>query len=293
MNGVTGFTTPEVNGTFNNWCGNCFQMTDANSDGIWEATTTLQEGSYEFKYSHDNWAASEQLTSGDPCTVTDGAFVNRLLNIQSDTVLAPVCWALCGPCIIPQPVSVTLNLDLGDAVAASAEVTGSFNNFCVGCQPMTSLGNNQYSLTFDVLPGVHYYQFTINGGTQLENLSEGTCTVAFEFGIARELVVSEDVNVGMVCWESCAPCIVNVEEMNALDFVVSPNPANTQFSIQLNQASAVNYKLVDQLGRVVVDGSNNGMKQITVATDQLPAGLYQVIVSDGARQYSRKIVVQH
>jgi hypothetical protein len=81
--------------------------------------------------------------------------------------------------------------------------------------------------------------------------------------------------------------------MNALDFVVSPNPANTQFSIQLNQASAVNYKLVDQLGRVVVDGSNNGMKQITLATDQLPAGLYQVIVSDGARQYSRKIVVQH
>jgi len=30
-----------------------------------------------------------------------------------------------------------------------------------------------------------------------------------------------------------------------------------------------------------------------LATDQLPAGLYQVIVSDGARQYSRKIVVQH
>ena len=293
MNGVTGFTTPEVNGTFNNWCGNCFQMTDANSDGIWEATTTLQEGSYEFKYSHDNWAASEQLTSGDPCTVTDGAFVNRLLNIQSDTVLAPVCWALCGPCLIPQPVSVTLNLDLGDVVATSAEVTGSFNNFCVGCQPMTAIGNNQYTVTFDVLPGAHYYQFTINGGTQLENLSEGTCTVAFEFFIARELVVSEDVNVGMVCWESCAPCIVNVEEVNPIEFFVSPNPANTQFSIQLNQASAVNYKLVDQLGRVAVDGSNNGMKQITVATDQLPAGLYQVIVSDGARQFSRKIVVQH
>ncbi len=293
MNGVVGFTTPEVNGTFNNWCGNCFQMSDNNGDGIWEATTTLQEGSYEFKYSYDNWAGSEQLTSGDACTVTNGDFVNRLLNIESDTVLAPVCWALCEPCIIPEPVSVTLNLDLGDAVAASAEVTGSFNNYCVGCQPMTSLGNNQYSLTFDVMPGVHYYQFTINGGNQLEVLSEGTCTVAFEFGIARELVVSEDVNVAMVCWESCAPCLVNVNEVNPIEFVVSPNPVNAQCTIQFNQGSMAAYQLIDSMGRVVLNGSTNGAKQITLATDQVPAGLYQVVVDGGSRQFSQKIIVQH
>jgi hypothetical protein len=268
-------------------------MSDANGDGIWEATTTLQEGSYEFKFSYDNWTGSEQLTSGDPCTVTNGNFVNRLLNIQSDTILAPVCWALCGPCTMPEPVSVTLNLDLGDVVATSAEVTGSFNNYCVGCQPMTSLGNNQYTLTFDVMPGVHYYQFTINGGNQLENLAEGTCTVAFEFGIARELVASEDVTVGMVCWESCAPCLVNVEEVNAIQFVVSPNPVNTHCTIQFNQGSMAAYQLIDAMGRVVLDGSTNGAKQITLATDQLPAGLYQVVVADGSRQFTQKIIIQH
>jgi len=293
MNGVVGFTTPEVNGTFNNWCGSCFQMSDTNSDGIWEATTILQEGSYEFKYSYDNWTGSEQLTSGDPCTVTNGDFVNRLLNIQSDTILAPVCWALCGPCTMPEPVSVTLNLDLGDAVATSAEVTGSFNNFCVGCQPMTSLGNNQYSLTFEEMPGVHYYQFTINGGTQLEVLSEGTCTVAFEFGIARELVVSDDVNVAMVCWESCAPCLVNVNEVNPMEFVVSPNPVNTQCTIQFNQGATARYQLLDAMGREVMNGATNGAKQITLATDQLPAGLYQVVVDGGSHQHTQKIIVQH
>ncbi|MFM9004459.1 MAG: hypothetical protein ACKOSR_02990, partial [Flavobacteriales bacterium] len=41
MSTQSGFTTPEVNGTFNNWCGNCFQMTDADGDNIWEATTAL------------------------------------------------------------------------------------------------------------------------------------------------------------------------------------------------------------------------------------------------------------
>ena len=30
------FTAPEVNGTFNNWCGNCWAMSDVNNDNIWE-----------------------------------------------------------------------------------------------------------------------------------------------------------------------------------------------------------------------------------------------------------------
>jgi 1,4-alpha-glucan branching enzyme len=293
MNGVTGFTTPEVNGTFNNWCGNCFQMTDDNGDGIWQATTTLQEGIYEFKFSYDNWAGSEQLASGDPCTVTNGSFVNRLLNLQSDTLLAPVCWALCGPCTMPEPVTVVLNLDLGDVVATSAEVSGTFNNYCVGCQPMTSLGNNQYTVELEVMPGVHYYQFTINGGTQLENLTEGSCTVAFKFGITRELVVSEDVNVGMVCWESCAPCLVNVDELNAIEFVVSPNPADAQFMIQFNQAANLNYSFMDQTGRIIVKGSTAQSKQIVIPTEQLPAGMYQVLVTNGTNQITQKIIVQH
>ena len=46
MTGVSGFTTPEVNGNFNGWCGGCFQLTDANSDGIWEGTASIAAGSY-------------------------------------------------------------------------------------------------------------------------------------------------------------------------------------------------------------------------------------------------------
>ena len=34
MSQQSGFTTPEVNGSFNNWCGNCFQMSDDNGDNI-------------------------------------------------------------------------------------------------------------------------------------------------------------------------------------------------------------------------------------------------------------------
>ena len=36
MNNYTGtFTAPEVNGTFNSWCGNCAAMTDADGYNVW------------------------------------------------------------------------------------------------------------------------------------------------------------------------------------------------------------------------------------------------------------------
>jgi hypothetical protein len=269
-------------------------MSDANGDNIWDATTTLQEGSYEFKFSHDNWLASEQLTSGDPCTVTDGTFVNRLLNVQSDTTLSAVCWASCQPCFAPLPVQVTLNVDLGSAVAASVEVSGTFNDYCLGCAPMTALGNNQYTLTLDVIPGVHYYSFTINNGTLLESLSDDVCTVGSLIGgYLRELVVSEDVNVAIVCWESCAPCAVGVEVLNTDKLHVFPNPANETVRLELQQPWQATFRLLDVTGREVIAGKTQGRTRIDISTQSLSEGVYQLQLTDGTRLVSRQLVIQH
>jgi hypothetical protein len=293
MNGVVGFNTPEVNGTFNNWCGSCFPMTDANGDNIWEATTSIQEGNYEFKYSYDNWTGSEQLTSGDPCTVTNGNFINRSLSVTNDTTLNVVCWAQCDPCSAPETVSVTLNVDLGAITANSVEVSGTFNDYCLGCQPMTALGNNQYAITLDVLPGVHYYRFTINGGTDLESLSEGTCTVGFKFGLVRELIVSEDVNVAMVCWESCEACPTSVNELTNSLVAVYPNPANTMVQLALRESWNAEYRIVDATGRVVLSGQTLGKTLLDISTELLNEGFYEVVLTDGARTAVSKLMIQH
>lgn len=92
--------TPEINGTWNNFCGNCNPMTDEDGDGIWEATLTIATGSHEFKFSADNWADQEELTPGDPCTATNPeGFTNRVLEVgASDMVLDIVCWGSCSDC---------------------------------------------------------------------------------------------------------------------------------------------------------------------------------------------------
>jgi hypothetical protein len=93
------FIAPEVNGTFNNWCGSCNAMTDANGDSIWEAVISLPNGMIEYKFSTDNWANQETLPQGTPCTVfTPPSYNNRKLIVVNPLVLNAVCWGSCDTC---------------------------------------------------------------------------------------------------------------------------------------------------------------------------------------------------
>ena len=100
MNSVepTAFTTPEVNGTFNAWCGGCGAMSDADGDNVWEFTTSLAQGYYEYKFAADAWTSQEELEVVSGCTVTDGSLTNRSLNVSGDSTLGIVCWNSCTAC---------------------------------------------------------------------------------------------------------------------------------------------------------------------------------------------------
>lgn len=104
MTGLTGtFTNLYVSGQFNNWSGNANELTDPDGDNVFSATIPLLTGQWEYKFSMDNWASSEQLdptTSDSLCTKTTGAFTNRVMQSVSgqNTVLPVVCYASCLAC---------------------------------------------------------------------------------------------------------------------------------------------------------------------------------------------------
>ena len=101
---------PEVNGTFNGWCGSCNAMTDANGDGVWETTILLNTGSYEYKFSYSAWTGQEMLIPGSTCTLTTGPNTNRTLTVGSTALTLPiVCYGTCTAC--PSgPVLTQMNL---------------------------------------------------------------------------------------------------------------------------------------------------------------------------------------
>jgi len=97
MNDVSqSFNTPEVNGTFNNWCGSCWPMEDLDGDGVWEKQITMLEGYYELKFSADNWSIAESLDPAWACTNGNAQYTNRTIFIYENKVICPE-WGQCTP----------------------------------------------------------------------------------------------------------------------------------------------------------------------------------------------------
>ena len=94
------FTTPELNGTFNSWCGNCNPMSSPLQNDIWEVTLPFVSGdTIEYKFSADDWSIQETNDPTGFCTNGNTNFTNRILVIpNSDTTLIPVCWGSCDTC---------------------------------------------------------------------------------------------------------------------------------------------------------------------------------------------------
>ena len=93
------FTTPFVSGTFNAWSQFGNPLTDPDGDNIWTATVLdIPFGNIEYKFQLDGWQQEETFTPGDPCTVTNFGFTNRVYDVNGDAMLATVCWNSCFSC---------------------------------------------------------------------------------------------------------------------------------------------------------------------------------------------------
>ena len=154
MRGYTGsYTTPEVNGLFNGWCGNCTPLSDPENDSIWVASVDITLDTIEYKFSHDAWTGQEDLDSASSCvkTTIDGTevFVNRFLVIESDTILPVVCWNSCEACkdigtgILSLPGNFDLNIYPNPTNGIVNIETASFESYVLTM--MDALGRVVYA----------------------------------------------------------------------------------------------------------------------------------------------------
>ncbi len=271
MNNVTeAFTLPNLNGSFNNWCGACAPMSDANGDGIWELVVTLPAGLHEYKFSADGWNIQESLTAGAPCTVNGAPFVNRLLNLTGDVVLDPVCWGSCSVC--PPVYDVTFRVDMNNVTTpfTTPEVNGSFNNWCGGCAPMSDAnGDGIWELVISLPPGNYEYKFAADSWASQEQLTPGApCTVT-NFGFTnRSLNVTGDAVLDAVCWGACVACNAVIPEYD-ITFRVNMNNVTTPFT-----TPEVNGSFNNWCGGCapMSDANGDGIWELVIT---LPAGNYE------------------
>jgi 1,4-alpha-glucan branching enzyme len=290
MSQATGFTTPELNGTFNNWCGNCAPMSDGNGDNIWDITVELQEGSYEFKYSHDNWGGSENLTPGDLCTLTNGQFTNRFITISNDTIIPVVCYGSCSDCQAPATYPVIFHVDVNDPTVTQVELSGDFNGFCVGCETMENNSGTIWSDTLFLEAGVYNYHFTQANGTIEEALTDMTCTVFNGTTYERTITVTADTEAPLVCWNTCSECTVNTDELSASNIQLYPNPTHGNISFTGLNGSNYAVSCYDMVGNLVSQ-FNVSAENKNIQLSHLENGLYIIRIESERESQQFSVVL--
>ena len=304
MNKVTqGFTTPEVNGTWNNWCGNCNAMTDADGDNVWEVTLPLEQGTtVEFKYSADSWTIQEMNDPTASCTNGNATYTNRVLTIPAaDTVLPVVCWSSCDACSI----EVTFNVNMAWEVANNAidsngvHVAGSFQGWSPSTTEMTDPdGDGIYSVTVEMpLNQDLFYKF-INGNDWAMAEASGdlaACGVSDGFGGYNRStsVGNADTSLAAVCFTKCYDCAVSIDEALG-NISLFPNPTTGAFTMERSElAGNIEVTVIGLQGQLLLATEwAAGQSELNIDLSDLAAGVYMVRLTAEEGTRTLRVAVQ-
>jgi hypothetical protein len=299
MNQVSqSFTTPEVNGLWNNWCGNCNPLTDADGDGIWTTKLPLAVGTtQEYKFSADNWTIQEQNNPAAPCTNGNATYTNRVLVIPAtDTVLNVVCWSQCTAC----DVDVTLKVNMAwekanNAISANGvHVAGDFQGWSPSATPMTDADNDGiYEVTINVPANSSIQYKFINGNAWGADESvPSACVVTGTLNRGATFAYG-DSTLNPVCFGKCTDCMASIDE--ALQNVsLFPNPNRGQFQLARMDASTnVEVSILDLQGKVLTVAKwNEGEESLSVDLANFANGVYMVRLTSEEGSRTLRVSVQ-
>jgi len=212
MNAFTeSFNTVFVSGSLNGWSGDANPLADEDGDGIWSGVIPLDNATYEYKFTIDNWTFQEEFAGGEDCTLTTDGFTNRLIEVGGDT---DVCflWNTCMACPMEVDsfnVTFTVDMSLEDSVEAEGMfIAGTFNGW--SDTPMTDNGDNTWSYTGRFGEGdMLAYKFK-NGPAGWEANEVRSCTLEGTLGDRGHTVGGADEVLPTVCFNSCFSCFSDI-----------------------------------------------------------------------------------
>lgn len=231
MNDYTSsFETVYVAGDFNSWSADANPMTDEDGDGVWTAVIPLPDGSIQYKFQLDMWNAQENLQPGSSCTVTDGGFTNRTLDVEGPVEVGTVCYGACVACDeveTGENGDITFSVDMNEYTGSFGMVyiSGTFNGWSGDANPLTDDdADGVWEVTLPLGGGAVEYKFQLDMWNAQEELEEGSdCTVTTDGFTNRIITVDGDATLETVCFGSCDACGGSTGEEGAITFSVDMN----------------------------------------------------------------------
>lgn len=194
-------------GTGPDWTPGTVIMTDPDNDSIYEYTTILPAGSYNYKFFNGPaWGIDESVPSA--CA----SLSNRFLSLTTDITLPAVCFGQCSECLPPANYNVTFRVDMSEVgtINPIVSVTGDFqtpagqgSNWTPGTAIMTDIDMDMiYELQVTLPGGVYNFKYVNGDSWGLDEIVPAPCAVSGN----RELSLSTDVILDPVCFNSCYLC---------------------------------------------------------------------------------------
>jgi hypothetical protein len=301
---------PHVAGSFQGWnpADPTSLMTDPDGDNIYEVTLLLQPGTFQYKFVNgDEWADGNESLPAD-CNVGG----NREVVVAADPVVEHYCYNQCGAeCVVdPAAADITfrVNMFTTGASAAGVWMIGGFTT------PVWQAGAVQ--MTDDNLDGVYECTVNVSGSADIQyKFVNGDVTVStneeaaglMNCGIANGVGgynrlhtrtgIAEVLNT--VCFDSCADCIIGVQEAMALTVLNAyPVPANEFVTLSFGQVKSapITVRVMNNLGQVVssqyMGNLPTGNNQVRVNLEGVASGIYAIELSNGIERTAVQIAVQ-
>ncbi|MBT7896712.1 MAG: hypothetical protein HN564_06910, partial [Flavobacteriales bacterium] len=298
----TTFTTPEVNGNFNGWCGSCAAMSDVDGDNVWDVTIALSAGTYEFKYSADNWGIQESLYYGDSCTNGNQTYTNRMLTVSGDTTLPVVCWGSCDDCSTgPSSYNVTFELDMRGVTDpfTTPEVNGAFNGWCGNCWAMTdSDGDSIWQFTTVFSPGDSLeWKYSADNWSIQEDLDSNLSCIVINYdpsapngwGYVNRVAVVDSDTTFSAPWNSCG---LQLETLSQIDLPISWDDTTVDYTVTPfgGTFSSLSVDPLDPSNNVLMTDRTAGSQTWAGTTLSTPSGLLNPIpFTSGATTISTSV----
>ncbi|MEY3074586.1 MAG: hypothetical protein RJB25_223 [Bacteroidota bacterium] len=228
-------------------------------------------------------ASSTQACSGDVVTVTSSAADSyswstgeTTQSIQvTDNATVSVTVTNANACNgVGQSAATTITFTATPTAAGSFTTAGNVVTFA-----NTSTGATSYSWDFGDFTNssatAPAHAYAANGTyTVVLTAINGNCSSTATFEISIE---------------------VGLEEANAMNLMVYPNPASTQVLVAFDNTAAGSVQIIDAMGRIVVSETLNTIGAVALPIDvsQLADGTYTIQVTNANQVGIRRLVVRN
>ena len=301
---------PHVAGSFQGWNPGDANtlMLDPDGDNIYELTVLMQPGTYQYKFVNGAaWADGNESLPAD-CNVGG----NREIVVAADPVVEHFCYNQCGAeCVVdPDPADITFRVNMFNTApdAAGVWMIGGFTNpaWQAGAVQMTDADlDGVYECTVNIGGSADIQYKFMNGDVNAPVNEEGTgiinCGIANGVGGYNRLHtrtgIAEVLNT--VCFDSCADCIIGVQEAMALTVLNAyPVPANEFVTLSFGQVKSapITVRVMNNLGQVVstqfLGNLPTGNNQVRVNLEGVASGIYAIELSNGLDKTAVQIAVQ-